>query len=265
MTDLGPDAMDLLRLAEGADEPSPADEARIRGKLAMQFGVATGVAILATSKTAAGATTAAGGVGAGAATTAAATSLGVFGKVAIGVAVVGALGGGTAYVTTRDRNPVASQGVVAAVAPSSQGAVAATAPFAMAQQPGVPVASAELAPLPIASAPSSNVAPHRIAEQKTDVPKVEGDPLVVELALMHDAQAALGRGDAQLALAKVAEHQKQFPRGSLAPEREGTRVLALCAAGRTTEAKSAGKVFLGTYGKSPLAERVRHSCVDPSE
>jgi hypothetical protein len=43
-------------------------------------------------------------------------------------------------------------------------------------------------------------------------------------------------------------------------ERQATRVLALCAAGRTAEARTAGKAFLDAHPASPAAQRVRASC-----
>lgn len=261
MSDLGPDARTLLHLAEGADEPSPADEARIRAKLALQLGAAVGLT------TVVGATHAAQTAGAGAAGTAAtAGTASVLGKVVIGAVLLGAVSG-AAYVGFARRPPAPgppqtlATPAASTAMPPSQGSPAPS--LSTSSDPTLAPASVAPSVASMQSVQSASSSSPSVAS-KTETPKVEGDSLANELELMHEAQVALANGNAQLALAKASEHQKRYPHGSLAPEREGTRVLALCALGRVDEARRAGKAFLGAYGKSPLADRVRHSCIDAS-
>ena len=48
--------------------------------------------------------------------------------------------------------------------------------------------------------------------------------------------------------------------GVLREEQRAARILALCAAGRTGEAKAEAQRFLAESPRSPMAERVRSSC-----
>jgi len=43
-----------------------------------------------------------------------------------------------------------------------------------------------------------------------------------------------------------------------------TRVLALCAAGKTSDARAAAQDFLAKYPRSPSAPRIRASCGAPA-
>lgn len=265
MSDLGPDARRLLHLAEGADEPSPGDEARVRAKLALQLGAAVGLT------TAAGAVHTAQSAGAGAAGTAStAGAASLLGKFVVGAMLLGAASG-AAYVGLARQAPPPRppQALTTPAAPTAialpQGSPTPSLPASLAasSNPAFAQASAASTVAQMQSVQSTSLSSPSAAS-KAEVPKVEGASLASELELMHEAQVALANGDAQLALTKASEHQKRYPRGSLAPEREGTRVLALCALGRVDEARRAGQAFLGAYGKSPLADRVRHSCIDAS-
>jgi hypothetical protein len=63
-----------------------------------------------------------------------------------------------------------------------------------------------------------------------------------------------------VALAALDEHQRKFPRGVLAPEREAARPLALCAAGRVDEGRRAAAPFLEGDPNSPTAQHIRSAC-----
>ena len=54
------------------------------------------------------------------------------------------------------------------------------------------------------------------------------DGLARELAILRDAQLALRRGDASRALALAAQHEREFPSGTLAPERRAVVRRAAC-------------------------------------
>jgi hypothetical protein len=92
------------------------------------------------------------------------------------------------------------------------------------------------------------------------MPATPADALAEETRLLRDADAATRAGDAPRALALLAEHARRFPRGVLGEERDAETVLALCAAGRTSEARAAAQRFLAARPGSPLAGRVRSSC-----
>lgn len=61
-------------------------------------------------------------------------------------------------------------------------------------------------------------------------------------------------------MATLDEHAARFPRGALRDEREAARVLALCADGRTAEARAAASAFVAASPRSPLASQVRAAC-----
>jgi hypothetical protein len=61
-------------------------------------------------------------------------------------------------------------------------------------------------------------------------------------------------------LALLDDHRARFPGSALSPERDAERIFALCAAGRTSAARSAAASFLASHPSGPLASRVRSSC-----
>lgn len=85
--------------------------------------------------------------------------------------------------------------------------------------------------------------------------------LVAEAQLLRSAQAALGRGNAKLALEYLDRHAREFPKGQLAEAREGAAVRALCRAGRTTQARARAKSLRSRRPGSAVAEAVRDVCV----
>lgn len=80
-----------------------------------------------------------------------------------------------------------------------------------------------------------------------------------ELALLQRARDELLASTPGKALRTLAEHAQRFPRGALAPEREGLRTVARCQAGRDG-AQAAAEQFLRKRPGSPLADRVRAAC-----
>jgi hypothetical protein len=79
---------------------------------------------------------------------------------------------------------------------------------------------------------------------------------MVELRVLRPAQQAEWRGDFASALAAIADHQRRFPSGQLAEEREGLRVRALLGLGRIAEAQAAGAAFRRRFPHSALLERI---------
>ena len=77
---------------------------------------------------------------------------------------------------------------------------------------------------------------------------------------MTEIQLALRSGDNARALSLVREHERRFPESAWLPEREGARVLALCATAGPGDARRLGQTFVQTYPLSPLGARVRAAC-----
>jgi len=220
------DMQSLLDAARDAHDPTAADRARVKSRVAARIGAgafATTAAVTATSSTAR-----------------AAVKAGI-------AAVVGGtiLAGGLWWKSSHEPVP----------APPPQKAPVVVLPPppptpTIDTTPGVPVES--LAPVPTVE--------KRVA---TPQPVVQDSPqstLEAELALLRDAKKALDDGNATRSLAILDEHQRKFPSGVLVEERASTRVLALCAAGRTAEARTSAHDFLQQYPRSPSAPRVRGSC-----
>jgi len=75
-------------------------------------------------------------------------------------------------------------------------------------------------------------------------------------------QAALRGGRPAEALRLLDGQARRFPQGALVEERAASRVFALCAAGRQTEARERAAGFLQRYPDSLLGDRVKESCRD---
>jgi hypothetical protein len=86
---------------------------------------------------------------------------------------------------------------------------------------------------------------------------------------LHDARQALARGDATAALQALDTHAARFPKAVLRQEALSARALALCAAGRTAEARRAAAQLERIAPRSPHLIRLADSCAlpdaDPSE
>ncbi|HEX4447213.1 MAG TPA: hypothetical protein VH044_10770 [Polyangiaceae bacterium] len=81
-----------------------------------------------------------------------------------------------------------------------------------------------------------------------------------ETRLLRSADEALRGGKPAVALALLDEHARTFPHGVFSEERSAERVMALCALGRTDEARAEARRFLATSQESLLANDIRHSC-----
>jgi hypothetical protein len=111
---------------------------------------------------------------------------------------------------------------------------------------------------PVASAlphPKADKAPDSAANAGFAQPTIDE-----EIKLMNAAQAALRAGDAKRALQLLSEHARRFPGGKLASARAVTHMIALCALGRSNDARLEAERFLAKTPNSPFAERVRSVC-----
>jgi hypothetical protein len=79
------------------------------------------------------------------------------------------------------------------------------------------------------------------------------DPLAAERSLLEMARAALGRGQADRALAALRRHARQFPNGELTEEREGLLVQSLVGAQKYDQAREKADQFKKRYPRSLFA------------
>jgi hypothetical protein len=121
-----------------------------------------------------------------------------------------------------------------------------------------PVPSIAVAPAP--AEPEPETAPASPAKVGSGARPVTLPPLAEEARLLRQAQQALRDGQASVALAELAEHQRRFPRGQLSLERSAARIQALCALGQKQQAEREAKAFLQQHSGSGLAAQVRASC-----
>lgn len=84
----------------------------------------------------------------------------------------------------------------------------------------------------------------------------EGD-LRREAALLRSARSALRAGDPIAALATLATHAKEFPRGMLAQERAVLEIEARSAVGQADQARTQSERFIREHPESPHAKRLQ--------
>ncbi len=77
-----------------------------------------------------------------------------------------------------------------------------------------------------------------------------------ERALLDAGRMALSRGDSGAAFSAVAEHERRYPNGALAEEREVLRIRALVQAGRRDEAREKASRFRATYRESVFSRGI---------
>ena len=159
--------------------------------------------------------------------------------------LLGGFGGGLALYGRDASAPVA-------VAPLA----AAQPPRAAAPPPSPPSSAQPTAPPPADA--RAGVAARPPARARRPPPTAAG--LAAETSLLARAQSQLYDGAPARAIALLDQHRAEFPHGELLPEREAARVLALCALGRTAEAKTARARFERVFSASPLLARVRAGC-----
>ncbi|WP_437513248.1 tetratricopeptide repeat protein [Sorangium sp. So ce1099] len=135
---------------------------------------------------------------------------------------------------------------------------------------GVPVAApAQVAPAPEAApdveAPRPAAPPARREAPRNTRPAapapaapIDSDALLRESNLIDRARAAATQNP-EAALAAVGEHQREFPAGRLAEEREYVAIRALMRLGRVDEARARADAFLARYPSTSYADRVRRA------
>jgi len=84
--------------------------------------------------------------------------------------------------------------------------------------------------------------------------------LSLEARALSRVQRAVREGRSAEALTLLNEQEREFPHGELRQERIAARVVALCAAGKASEARALAASFLAQAPMSPLAARMRTIC-----
>jgi hypothetical protein len=171
--------------------------------------------------------------------------------------VIGALlgllvvGGELGWEATRSAPPEPTATIPPRVVPTSARAPIEPAPRAeIAARPRAPRAERPAAP-PSADVVASAAAPPS-AEPADDAGAVDDE---TETQLLQRTLDALGRSPAE-ALTLTALHQRRFPGGSLAQEREVLAVDALIRLGRRDEARARAARFVESYPRSAHRRRL---------
>ncbi|MBN1611883.1 MAG: hypothetical protein JW940_34950 [Polyangiaceae bacterium] len=117
-------------------------------------------------------------------------------------------------------------------------------------------------PAPPSVGPSSVDPEPPLAERSPAKAKPAGPAIsateahAMELRVLQPAQQDVARQDYASAMAAIEKHQRRFPSGRLAEEREALRVKALLGLGRTAEAQRVGARFHERFPKSALCGRM---------
>ncbi len=101
------------------------------------------------------------------------------------------------------------------------------------------------------AAATSEAPPLAAAPHAEDVVRA-GGALAAEQALLDPARAELARGDGSGALARLELHERRFPSGALAQEREAMTIRALGLTGDRDRARSRASTFRAHYPDSLL-------------
>ena len=226
MSGLSREAQEILDSARHLDDPTDVQRARV--KRALFASVAVGVTATAVTT--------------GAAVAAAPAPIAKI--VLSAVLVLGGVGGGV-WVGARSARQAAKP--VHATASVHKAAPTPTV---------VPIFPREELPPAPAATP---VATHRHAAPAAHA----GVPgrLQDEIALLADANGALRASDAPRALALLRDYEARFPHGMLREEVEASRIISHCQLTPGPAAAGAAAAFLDRHSASPLAPRVRSSCL----
>lgn len=266
MSKLTPEARDLIEGARPDERPPREARARVRARVLARAGaaVATGAAatLVASEVKAAAVTVAAETAGAAGTGVKAVASTGLLLKwiaiVGVTVGVAGTIAVGAGLVPER-REPAPASVATGMATGVAAGVAVPAAPSASQEAPAAVVPSAE--PRPVSAPSASAPAPRRVASAAVPPAAAPADDgLEAETGLLRKAQEDLRAGRPGSALAALEEHDADFKNGVLHEERLAQHILALCALGRTDEARAEARRFLAASPRSPMAERVRTSC-----
>jgi hypothetical protein len=128
------------------------------------------------------------------------------------------------------------------------------APVLPKSTPGLPIAPSSLvtpdSPTPAALEPQTSGAAHRSNLSRRDRNGIE------ELRFLERARQSLAHGDYASVLVIAAEHERSFPAGQLAEEREFLRVRALVGLGRADDVRRVAAKFRRQFPRSVLLQTI---------
>jgi hypothetical protein len=259
MSDLDPDARELIEQVGDRDGPSGADRERVRRLVSA--GLAAASTAATTASLAAGA---AGSVGASLAKSAGVAQIALW--VCVGSAVGAAV---SAPVLLSDSGP-SRPAVIARPAPTAQ---RPAQPGSAAIAPALPdpeeaAADAGAEPAPVVAQPPPTTKPVPAPAEPTSTaafpapaPVVSEGGLRAETRLLEQAQRARAQGKADEALEMLNAYGTRFPGGVLRSESLLMQVLCLCELGRQAEAQTLAEQLVRLHPESPLVPRLSRSCV----
>jgi hypothetical protein len=221
--EVGPEERSLIAAAKITHIPNEVQRARVRRGLDAKLAAGVAAPLLAGS-----------------------TALAMTGKVGIAIALVAAVGTGTAYFVSARPAPRALPAPI-------HHAVAPTAPVA------TPAPTPASVDSPRENAIPASAQPRSLVRQQKANPPPPAD-LGGELALLTQVSAATKRRDITQANELLRAYDLRFPSGKLAEERAAAGILVLCAAGHTQTARAEAKRFIERWPRSPLVARIHSSC-----
>jgi hypothetical protein len=112
----------------------------------------------------------------------------------------------------------------------------------------------------IAPEPAAEPARNRSSDRASAAPSSRTQRLAAEIELLARVNAAVNAGNGKRALELLAEYDREFRPAILGEERAAASILALCAAGRSAEARAAAKRFSDKWQHSPHSARISKSC-----
>lgn len=284
MSELGPEAQEILRNARNGDDPLPGDRTRIHAALmaAIAAGAVTTIASTASASASASAvgTDLALKASVGTAKPVVTSLFGSLVAKGVLVAFLGAAGTGAwlawpnANSTVKPAAPLATDKPTALLPTAKEQAppervadVSEEKPTNTPPQDSTLVSPAN--PLPgrgAASPPkiANDKAPdEKAVNEKEPTEKAQeapADSLLAETQRLREAHGALREGDPEKALALLSEQAAETEGQKLREERAAARVFALCKLGRVQEANTEAAAFVAQNPRSPLADRVRKAC-----
>lgn len=98
------------------------------------------------------------------------------------------------------------------------------------------------------------------AIRKPTAPKPKAADPLAEQKLLASAQRAIRDKNYSEARSLLSNHEKNFPKGILVPERQAARAMVNCLEPTGTNGKAIARRFLERHASSPLAARVRSIC-----
>jgi hypothetical protein len=276
MNDLSDDAKALFDAARQAQEPTARDRELVRAALLLRIGGAAATLGVAKTGTAAA-------LGQGTALASGGKVLLAL-KVVVGLTVAGGVGTlahhSLAPDTPASQAPIRSRGGsdsstgtapglasasaaqrsqeadqesedVGSAATSAGARPAQTKPTERRPQPRLEPSKPSSAAAPVSDIPAAGAFPEGPAKSSD---------LSLEARALSLVQRAVREGRSSEALTLLDQQERDFPQGELRQERVAARVVALCAAGKASEARALAADFLAKAPHSPLAARMRTTC-----